>query len=273
VNLLLEPLGYGFFPRALLAAMLVLVLGALAGPGVLARRQVYLGQGVSQAMLLGVALVAVSGVSSPLAASLAASTAALVAAGLVALLQRRFESEVAIAVTGSVMLSVGVSVLSMQRDRAVNVSNLLFGNVLGVTWGDVSVLLVTLLLAGGFFLARARHLALLGVSRDVLVAHGVRTGRLEVVQTVAVAASVAAFVQVAGAILAVAALVLPASIAQLRSRSLVGIHVIGALVAVCAAVLGIYVSYWSDVPSGPAIVLALAVLLVLALTLPSRRTR
>jgi len=273
VNLVLEPLGYGFFPRALLAAVLVLVLGALAGPGVLARRQVYLGQGVSQAMLLGVALVAASGTSSPLLTSVAASAAALLSAAVVSLLQRRLESETAIAVTGSAMLALGVSVLSMRRDRAVNVSNLLFGNVLGVTWGDVLVLAVTSCVAGGFFLAAARPLALLGVSRDVAIAHGLPVRRLEIGQTVVVAASVAAFVQVAGTILAVVALVLPASIAQLRARSLARIHMVAALAALCAAVVGIYVSYWSDVPSGPAIALVLTVLLGVALAFRRRGVR
>jgi ABC-type Mn2+/Zn2+ transport system permease subunit len=271
VNLVLEPLGYEFFVRGLLAAALVLVLGALAGPGVLARRQVYLGQGVGQAMLLGVALAAVSGVSSPLLVFISATTAALLAAGVVSFLQHRLESEVAIAATGSTMLALGVSVLSMQRDSAVNVSNLLFGNVLGVTWGDVLVLAITLGLAGGFFVFAARSLALLGVSHDVAVAHGVRVRRLEILQTVMVAASVASFVQVAGTLLAVAALVLPTSIAQLRSRSLVGVHALGVTAAVFASVLGLYVSYWKDVPSGPAITLVLAGLLGMVLVLPSPR--
>lgn len=271
MNLVLEPFDYEFFPRALLAAILVLVLGALAGPGVLGRRQVYLGQGVSQAMLLGVALAAVSGVSSPLLVFFAATGSALLAAGLVAFLQRRLEAEVSIAVTGSTMLALGVSVLSMQRDRAVNVSNLLFGNVLGVTWGDVLVLAVTSAIAGGFFVYAGRSLALLGVSREVAVAHGVRVRRLELLQTVMVAAAVASFVQVAGAILAVAALVLPTTIAHLRVRSLVGIHALGVFAAVFAAVLGLYVSYWSDVPSGPATVLVLTIVLGIGAVLPSRR--
>lgn len=271
MNLVLEPLGYEFFPRALLASVLVLALGALAGPGVLARRQVYLGQGVSQAMLLGVTLAAVSGSSSPVLMFLSATGAALLAAASASFLQRRLETEVAIAVTGSVMLALGVSVLSMRRDRAVNISNLLFGNVLGVTWGDVLVLAVTALLAGGFFVTSARSLALLGVSRDVAIAHGVRVRRLELLQTVMVALSVASFVQVAGTLLTVVALVLPTTIAQLRVRSLTGIHVVGVVTAVLAAVLGLYVSYWEDVPSGPAIALVLAVFLAVSAALPSRR--
>ena len=269
MRLVLEPLGYEFFPRALLAAVLVLVLGSLAGPGVRARRQVYLGHGVSQAMLLGVAVAAVQGTRSWLV-PLAATLAAVVAAGLVALLERHLESDVAIAVTGSGMLAVGVTVLSVLRERTVNVSNLLFGNVLGVSWSDVAVLGATVVVTGVFYISAARRLALLGVSRDVAVAHGVRVRRLEVVQTIAVAASVAAFVQVAGTLLAVSALVLPTAIAQLRSRTLVSVHVIGALAAIFAAVTGLYVSYWTDIPSGPATSLVLTAVLLVALVAPGR---
>jgi len=58
-------------------------------------------------------------------------------------------------------------------------------------------------------------------------------------------------------------------VSRLRGLLPVFALLLAALVALCAAVVGIYVSYWSDVPSGPAIVLVLTVLLGVALA--SRR--
>jgi manganese/iron transport system permease protein len=268
VNVILEPLGYEFFPRALLASVLVMVLGALAGPGVMARRQVYLGQGVSQSMLVGVAAAAVGGASGVLAAALAA----IAAAGGVTLLSRRMETDVAIATVAGLLLSVGVSVLSLRRDRAVNVSNLLFGNVLGVAWGDVVALAVVAAVTGGFFLLAARNLALLGLSREIARSHGVRVGVLETVQTIAVAVAVATFVQVAGTLLAVSALVLPTAVAHVFGRSVWQVHLYGTVSAIAAAVVGLYISYWWDIPSGPSVTLVVTVLLLSSVALP-RRTR
>jgi manganese/iron transport system permease protein len=266
VNLILDPLGYEFFPRALLAAVLVMLLGALAGPGVRARRQVYLGQGVSQSMLVGVAAAAVGGASGVMAAALAACAAA----AFVTLLSRRMETDVAIATVSGLLLSLGVTVLSVRRDRAVNVSNLLFGNVLGVSWGDVVALAAVAVLTGGFFVLSARRLALLGVSREVARAHGVRVGTLEAAQTVAVSVAVAAFVQVAGTLLAVSALVLPTAVAHVLCRSVRGVHTVGAMVAVAAATVGLYASYWWDIPSGPAITITATLILLAVLALPRR---
>jgi manganese/iron transport system permease protein len=266
MNLLLDPLGYAFFPRALLASILVMILGALTGPGVRARRQVYLGQGVSQSMLVGVAAAAVGGASGVLAAALSAC----MAAACITLLSRRLETEVAIATVAGLLLSLGVTVLSVRRDRAVNVSNLLFGNVLGVSWGDVVALAGVVVLTGGFFVLSARRLALLGVSREVARAHGMRVGALEAAQTVAVAVSVAAFVQVAGTLLAVSALVLPTAVAHVLCRSVRGVHIIGAAVAVGAATIGLYASYWWDIPSGPAITITATLILLAVLALPRR---
>jgi ABC-type Mn2+/Zn2+ transport system permease subunit len=266
VRYIVEPFTYEFFPRALVASILVMLLGALAGPGVQARRQVYLGQGVSQSMLLGVAAAALVGLPGILAAALAAA----LASGAVVALQKRVETDVAIATIGGAFLSLGVIVLSVRRDRAVNVSNLLFGNVLGVTWGDVMVLAGVVVVAGGVFLVSARSLALLGISREVAMAHGVRVARFELTQTLAVALTVAAFVQVAGTLLAISAIVLPAAIGHQRARTLAGVHAVAALAGSCAAVLGLYASYWSDIPSGPAITVIATVVLVAAAFLPSR---
>jgi len=58
-------------------------------------------------------------------------------------------------------------------------------------------------------------------------------------------------------------------VSRLRGLLPVFALLLAALVALCAAVVGIYVSYWGDVPSGPAIVLVLTVLLGVALA--SRR--
>ena len=257
-----EPLEYGFFVRALVASLLVMLLGALAGPSVHARRQVYLGQGVSQSMLLGVAGASLAGMPGVFAAAAAAA----LASWLVLVLEKKLETDVAIATVGGTFLSLGVTVLSVRRDRAVNVSNLLFGNVLGVTWSDVLVLAVVVITTGSVFVVTARSLALLGVSREVARAHGVRVRWLEASQTLAVAFAVASFVQVAGTLLAICAIVLPTAIAQRQARTLGGVHAIAALSGCGCALAGLYVSYWTDVPSGPAITL-LATLLLIAVTL------
>lgn len=269
LRIITEPWAYEFFPRAVVACVIVMVLGALAGVSVRSQRQVYLGQGVGQSMLAGGAAASLAGVG-----SFAASAAsALVAAAAIAWLarDRRTGIDVAIAIVASTLLALGVTALSIGRTQAVNTTNLLFGNVLGTTWSQISTGIVVTIGAGTFFVGKARKLALIGLSSEVASAHGVRVRRLEVVQIIMVALSVATFVQVAGTLLAIVALVIPTAVAHCWSKSIVGLHIIGVVVGVVTAIVGLYVSYWSDVPSGPALTLASAVMYMFSAAVTRQR--
>lgn len=157
------------------------------------------------------------------------------------------------------------------RAQAVNTTNLLFGNVLGATWSQIWSGVVVAVGAGTFFVAQVRKIALIGMAPDVAGAHGVRVRRLEVAQIVMVAVSVATFVQVAGTLPAIVALVIPTAVAHCWSRSILGLHAIGVAAAVIAAVIGLYASYWSDIPSGPALPLTSALMYLLSVVSTRRR--
>lgn len=70
----------------------------------------------------------------------------------------------------------------------------------------------------------------------------------------------AAAVQVVGVTLVVAGLVLPGAISVMLSRTTGGSHIIAVFAAVLSGVAGLYVSFWADIASGPAVVLTSTVL-------------
>jgi ABC-type Mn2+/Zn2+ transport system permease subunit len=267
---LTEPFQLGFFVRGLITAVLVLIGGAMLGFGVLTRRTAYFGQGVSQAMLAGVAL----GASFSLGSTVSAFASALVAAALITLLARtgRIGTDAAIAVVSSAMFSGGVVVISSDRSRAVNLSNLLFGNVLGVTWTELAVLAVAVAGASLFSIRHGRQLALAAIAPQVATAHGVPLHRLELFRQLTLALVTAASVQVVGVTLVVAALVLPAAVGTVLTRTLGGAHVVAVTAACITGVAGLYVSYWFDLASGPAVVLTGTTLYLVALIV-ARLTR
>jgi ABC-type Mn2+/Zn2+ transport system permease subunit len=267
---LTEPYQFGFFVRGLITAVLVLIGGAMLGFGVLTRRTAYFGQGVSQAMLAGVAL----GASFSLGSTVSAFAAALVAAALITLLARtgRIGTDAAIAVVSSALFSIGVVVISSDRSRAVNLTNLLFGNVLGVTWSELAVLAVAVAGASCFSIYHGRQLALAAIAPQVAAAHGVPVRRLELLRQLTLALVTAASVQVVGVTLVVAALVLPAAVGTVLTRTLGGAHVVAVTAACITGVAGLYVSYWFDLASGPAVVLT-GTTLYLAALIVARLTR
>jgi ABC-type Mn2+/Zn2+ transport system permease subunit len=262
---LTEPLSYSFFIRGILAAVLVLIGGAMLGFGVLVRRSAYLGQGISQSMLAGVAIGAYAGVAS----TIAAFTAAVIAAIAVKVLSRvgGIGLDASIAVVTSAFFSIGVALISADRSRAVNLNNLLFGNVLGVSWGDVIILAVIIFVTSFFTLLFGRKLALAAIAPQVAEAHGIDVKRIEMLHIITLAMVTAASVQVVGVTLVVAALVIPAAIGLLCSRTLGGIQIVAIIAASLIGVSGLFISYWSDLASGPAVVITGTVFYIITLLL------
>jgi ABC-type Mn2+/Zn2+ transport system permease subunit len=264
-----EPLASGFFVRGLAAAVLVMIGGAALGFGVLTRRYAYLGQGVSQSMLAGIAVGATVGAG----ATISAFAAAVVAAALISLLGRvrGLGPDAAVAVVASAAMSVGVAIISADRTRAVNLNNLLFGNVLGVTWNEVVILSVAVVAASTFTFTQGRRLALASIAPSVALAHGVNVRRIEMYRLVTLALVTAAAVQIVGVTLVVAALVLPAATAAVFTRTLGTAHTAAVACGVVVAVAGLYLSYWRDLASGPSVVIAGTVLYAASLLVSSFR--
>jgi iron/zinc/copper transport system permease protein len=252
ISFFIEPLSNTFFIRGMISAIFVMFGGAILGFGVITRRYSYLGQGVSQSMLAGVAVGILVGASPILAAFLAALLSAVLIAQLSRV--RGLGTDASVAIVASSAMSIGVIIISADRSRAVNLNNLLFGNILGVNWSEVVILGGSVLLAIIFTLAQSRKLALSAISPTVAEAHGINIKKIELLRLITLSLVTAAAVQIVGVTLVVAALVIPAASASLLARTLGSFYVIASIFALLIGVLGLYISYWYDLASGPAVV-------------------
>lgn len=268
MNLLLDPFEYAFFGRALLAAVLVGAVTGALGPFVVVRRMAYIGQGLSQSVLGGVGVALVYG-----AGLYAGAVAATVVATVAIYITRRrgVPVDTAIGIVASTMFALGVAVISANRDRSLNITNLLFGNILGVTRGDLVLVGAVVAIVAIVLFVTYKPLLAATHNPAVAAAHGVRTGLIEVVFTALLALAVITALQVLGVLLVAATLLLPAATASLAFGSFGRLMMVSIGLGVTTAVVGLYVSFYHDIASGPAIVLTgAAVFLVLAIALPNR---
>lgn len=249
---LTEPFAYAFFTRAVVAGVLIGAMCGALSVFVVLRRMSYIGHGLAHAVLGGVAVAVALGVDLYLGALAATVLAAL----LIDRVGRRpgLHADAAIGIVTTALFAVGVAVLSITPSR-VNLEGLLFGNVLGVARTDLAV--VGVVAAGFTALLVLRYKALVAVTFDPVVAavHGLPVGRLEVVFNLATAAVVVASVRVLGVLLIAAAVVIPAAVGRLLTRSFGTLLAWGVGVGVGSAVVGLYTSFHVNVPSGPTIVL------------------
>jgi len=268
VSLLLDPFDFAFFERAMIAAVLVGAVTGALGPFVIVRRMAYIGQGLSQSVLGGVGVGLVYG-----AGLYVGAVAATIVATLAIYVTRRrgVPVDTAIGIVASIMFALGVAVISANRDRSLNIQNLLFGNILGVDRNDL--ILVGVVAAVVVVVLAMFYKQLLATTHNsaVAAAHGVPAGAMEVVFNALLALAVVTALQVLGVLLVAATLLLPAATASLAFGSFGRLALASIGLGVTTAIVGLYLSYYHDIASGPAIVLTGgAVFVVAALGLPNR---
>lgn len=259
-------LSSGIMQRAFLEAI---VLGLACGPlgvWILLLRRAYAAESLSHAMLPGLVIAALAGV--PLL--LGAAAGVLVAAGGIALVARdaRAGGDIGVAVVVSGLFGLG-GILALSPETPPRLGELLFGDLLGVTGGD---LVEAGILAAAIALALAlahRRLALSVFDRAAARSLGARPARWELVLLALLAVCTVAAVRGLGNLLVVALILAPGAAALNLTARLPAALALAAALAGLAGVLGLVASYHWEVAAGASV--ALAAVLVFAVSLLGAR--
>ncbi|HKK48282.1 MAG TPA: metal ABC transporter permease [Alkalispirochaeta sp.] len=254
VEWLIEPLGFAFVVRGLIAGLLAALACATLSAFVVWRGMAFVGSALAHAILPGIVVAYALGIS----LFIGALGAAILAVAGIGLVSRRgqLREDTAIGVIFAGFFALGIFLLS----RIVSyqdLSHILFGNILGVARGDlvamaIVVAIVLLGVAASFkeLLVTSfdpAHAVAIGLSPDLL-----RYGLLMLLALTTVVA-----IQTVGVVLVLALLVTPGAAASLLSRHMGRIMAISVGFSVVATAVGFYASYYWNVASGSAIVLTL----------------
>ncbi len=264
IDFILDPLRSGIDRRALLELAMVGSLCGALGFWIVTERLAYSAESLSHGLLPGLVLAALA--SAPLL--LGAAGGALVAAALIAFASRDArigpDAGTAVAVTG--LVGAG-ALLALAPDSPQRLEELLFGDPLGVTDGDLVAAAALLVLGGAALAALHRPLAALAFDQAGAAAAGVRPGLGRLALLVLLAAAVAVAVQGLGALLVLAVLIAPPVAVRVHAPTPAQAMLGGAAVAVVAAVVGIEVSFHAHSAAGASVALALCAAAALGATL------
>jgi manganese/iron transport system permease protein len=267
VNFLLEPLKYGFMWRGLAAAAIVGLVCAVVGTFVVLRGMAFFGDALSHAILPGVAVAYLASGTGGLLFWGALGAAVLTAVGIGRISQdQKLREDTAIGVVFAGALALGIALMSTVRSYSVDLTHILFGNVLAITNND-------LVLIGGFGLAVLLTVAALYKEFVVVAFDPVHAATLRLpieglryLLLLLVAVTVVVALQTVGAGLMTAMLITPAATGYLLARKLSRMIGIAVLIGVFSGVAGLYLSYYVAVASGAAIVLIATACFVVAWT-------
>jgi ABC-type Mn2+/Zn2+ transport system permease subunit len=251
--------------RGLLAAVTVGVVCATIGTYVVLRGMAFFGDALAHAILPGVAVgyLIGGGVQGPLF-WWSMFTAILTSIGIGVLTRgKQIKEDTAIGVFFAGMFALGIALISTVRNYSVDLTHFLFGNVLGVSQGD---LWLTAIFGGLVILIiLAFYKEFLVLSFDPVLASTLRlpAGLLRYLLLALTAVTIVVSLQTVGVALMVAMLVTPSATAYLLTRRLPTMMLAGAAIGAISAVSGLYLSYYVNVASGAAIVLVCTLLFIL----------
>ncbi len=257
IGALADPFSYQFFVKGMVVATMSGALLGLIGVYIVLRGMSYIGHGLSHAIFGGFA-----------ASQLIASSWYLLGAGVWGVgsalainsvaRKHRIGSDAAIGVVTTASFALGVALLAKFGSRGPSFDAALFGSILGISQGQlwaltaISVVTVFLVVVG------YRALLFATFDPDVAQASGVNVARTDAILVSILSLAILATLTVIGVTLVAAMLVIPAVTARLLAQSFGRVLVLSTMLGAVSGALGMYASYFANVPSGTMIVLLAA---------------
>ncbi len=251
---ILEPLGYTFFVKGLFVAGLSGALLGFIGVYIVLRGMSYIGHGLSHSIFGGFAAVQLFATQFYILGAGLWGIASALAINAVSK-RSRLGADAAIGVITTASFALGVALFARFGSSGPSFENALFGSILGISVEQIVGLVAVSLLAVIFVFVRYRALLFTTFDPDVANVSGVRVGRVEAQLMIILSLSILATLTVIGVTLVAAMLVIPAVVARMLTDSFSRMLAWSTAVGTVSGLVGMYVSYYAEVPSGTMIVL------------------
>jgi manganese/iron transport system permease protein len=266
---LLAPFQFPFMQMAFVITALVAVPAAILSCFMVLKGWSLMGDAISHAVLPGVVLAYIAGIPLAIGAFAAGMTCA-VSVGYIRE-HSRVKEDTIMGVVFSGMFGLGL-VLYTRIQTDVHLDHILFGNVLGIGWGDVLETGIIAAIVTAAALLRGRDLLLFVFDPQQAGAIGLRIRVLHYGLLILLSLTIVAALKAVGIILAIALLVAPGAVAFLLTKRFEHMVLAAIAVALVSSLLGVYLSFFIDSAPAPTIVLLMTLAFILAfLFSPNRR--
>lgn len=246
-------LSYEFMRNAIIACIMASIVCGVVGPFVVTKRMVFISGGLSHAAFGGLGIAYWLGIKPLYGAIAFVVFNALILAEMED--DRTYRNDLIIGILWAVGVAVGVIFIYMTPGYAPDLMSFLFGNVLIVSHADLinTAVLVSIVTISVFLFFRG--FVLIAFDEDYARAKQLPVKALNRGLIILTAVSIVTLIQVVGIILVIALLTIPVAIANEVSMNFKKIMFLSALLGIFICIVGLFLSYFSELPSGASIVL------------------
>jgi manganese/iron transport system permease protein len=252
--------------RSLMEAVIVGAICAIVGSYLMVQRLALLGDAISHSVLPGLAIAFIFNIN----LFVGAFFAGLLGTLFINLIRTRspIKEDAAMGIVFSAFFALGITLITtIQKDNKIDLNHFLFGNILGVSFNDVrdtfTIAIVILLLV----ILLYKELLFYTFDKLGAQAVGLPVHLLDLGLTVLIGLTIVASLKAVGVILVLSLLITPVATAYLLVKRLHQVMILGVTIGVFSSISGMYLSYFYNLPSGPAIVLVASGLFILAFLL------
>ncbi len=249
---MIEFFSMDFFRNAFIMSFLLSLLFGVLSFFVVMRKMSFLGAGIAHTAFGGVALGIFFDIN-PFLTALAFCTATALLIGRMA---RRggVSFDAGIGIFFAFSMALGALLIKLKKAYTFDLQGYLFGNILGVSPGDIAVTIAALLVFIPFIALFLHRILFMTFDEEVAGLSGVRTGVIDTVLLIFLAAIIVISMKVVGIILVSALVVLPASFGMAVADDFRRIILWGVLYTLFIMCGGLFLSYYADTPPGATMV-------------------
>ncbi len=260
---IIELLNYPFISRALIVGISISFCAALIGVLLVLKKYSMIGHGLGEIGFASLSLAVALGLP-----PLYVSIPILIIASFVimAFSQKKGASgDVVIAIVSTGALTFGVIITALTKGFNIDVCNYMFGSILAMTNQDVIISIVLSILVVIAYIIFYNRLFLITYDEEYAKASGINVTFYQFLLALATALVVVIGMRLMGTLLISSLIVFPAIISKRLTTSFKGLVIVSAIVSVVCFVIGIFVSFFMNLPTGASIVAVNILLLIIAI--------
>ncbi len=260
---MLEILQYPFMQRALIAGVILGAVLAYLGIFVVLRRMAFFSDGIAHASLAGVAIGIIASFN-PLFTAIIFS---IIIAIIIYFIEKKttLSTDAVIGILFTFGMALGILLISLKSGYQPELMSFLFGNILAIKTSELIIIAAMSALIFIFLASQQKKLILMSLDREIAYVSGINPDIYRFFLYVFLSIATVLGIKILGVVLVSAILITPVSTAKLLSSSFKSLLALTLIISEIVVLAGLFISYYLNLPTGPAIVICGASVFFLSL--------
>ena len=244
---------FNFMKNAFLAIILVSPIFAILGTMIVNKKMAFFSDALGHSALTGIALGAILGISN---INISMIIFAIIFALLLNWVKNKtsYGADTIISVFSSIAIALGLAILSKTGDFN-KYSSYLIGDILSITKQEIVYLFIAFILVLVFWITMFNKLNAISINSMLAKSKGMNVKLIENIFAVVIAVMVMLSIRWVGILLINSMIILPAASSRNISKNIRSYHAFSIIFAIISGILGLIISYYTNIPTGPMIVI------------------